>query len=169
MGNPQVTDAEIGWLAGMIDGEGSIAIQRCHHNTPSGRKGYYSPRCQVVNTDPALIATVVDLLTRFEVRFYITTNGSSDRRKELFTIRVDGMEDIARLLAVVTPHLRGEKYARARLLMQYVTARMRHGKNVKGNKFLSVPYTSEESAMAEALLHGNLNDCTRDGLVTTDA
>lgn len=161
MGNQQVTDAETGWLAGMIDGEGSVAIQRCHHNSPSGRRGYYSARCQVVNTDPLIIEAVVDVLRRLGIGHYITSHLAKARTKTLHTVRVDKFESIERLLSIVEPHLRGEKQAKARLLLPFVRSRMAHGKNVKGNKFLPIPYSPEETAMAERLWHWNLNDYTR--------
>ena len=161
MGNQQVTDADLGWLAGVVDGEGSIAIQRCHHNTPSGRRGYYSARCQVVNTDPGIIAAVLNMLACLDVGHYVTESARAGCRM-LITVRVDRFESIERLLVAISPHLRGEKRARAGLLLRFVRARMSHGKNVRGNRFLNVPYTVEEAATAEQLLHGNLNDYTRD-------
>lgn len=161
MGNQQVTDAELGWLAGMIDGDGSVAIQRCHHNTPSGKRGYYSPRCQVANTDPAIIAAAVSILERLGIGHYVTS-ATFGHHKQCLTVRVDRFESIERLLDTIGGYLCGEKKSRAILLLKFVRSRMSYGKNMKGNKCLNVPYTSAESAMAEQLLHGNLNDYTRD-------
>lgn len=53
----KVTDLQLGWLAGIIDGEGSISLNK------SFRRGYfqYSPNVTVCNTDRVMLDTIISL------------------------------------------------------------------------------------------------------------
>lgn len=66
-GNQQATQAEVGWLAGIIDGEGHIGISL--QNRKVSRS--VSVDLQIVNTDEALIEKVVSILRKLGVNPYI--------------------------------------------------------------------------------------------------
>lgn len=53
-----VTDTDLAWAAGIIDGEGSISLARCKRQ---GKDETYSLRVQVGNTDPRMILRLKEL------------------------------------------------------------------------------------------------------------
>ena len=54
-----VTDKDLGWLAGLFDGEGSICLQR------AGKYKY--PRIDIVNTERKLLEKAQAILDQLEI------------------------------------------------------------------------------------------------------
>ena len=63
MGNQQATEAEIGWLAGIIDGEGHIGLS----NQNSKKVRSVRVDLQIVNTDIKLIEKLVNILRKMSM------------------------------------------------------------------------------------------------------
>jgi hypothetical protein len=65
MGNPQasVTDLEIGWILGVVDGEGHIGLSK------GSRAGVYQPTVKFVNTNSRLIELLKTTLTKMFVPY----------------------------------------------------------------------------------------------------
>ncbi|MDE1852493.1 MAG: hypothetical protein KGI38_01965 [Thaumarchaeota archaeon] len=58
-----LTDVEKAWLAGVIDGEGSIFITKITPKTAHHRRGfYYSARLEIANSNPQFLLRVLELL-----------------------------------------------------------------------------------------------------------
>src|ERR1035437_9073884 len=65
-GTLAVTDFEVGWLAGIIDGEGTIAfsVYPLRHNGKILQDVRVKPQIIVTNTDKCLIEKVADIFGR---------------------------------------------------------------------------------------------------------
>ena len=134
IGNQQVTRIELGWLAGFIDGEGYIGIQRykTKHNHIC-----YSVAMQVTNTDEAMILRAQSIIQKIGVNPYIRTHGYGVRnqpdRKVVYVLVVHRMKPLETVLKKVTPFLSGKKQERAILVLEYCISRSQHF--IKGSHY----------------------------------
>lgn len=121
MGNPQATQAEIGWLAGIIDGEGHIGLSR--QGTKKGDA--IKTDLQIVNTDFALIDKVVDIMRRLGVNPYIRDRVHN---KETWAtnriVSVGRFAHIKIILDVCKEYLTGMKREKADVMMALIESRM---------------------------------------------
>lgn len=124
---------EAAYLAGIIDGEGTITI---HRHKQHGRVTYQlRPRLIVSNTD-------MRLMRHLEGRYggRIVAAQPKPRHKQAFLWRVCGMADILKLVEDVRPHLI-VKAAQADAMLSFI--RSRAAKNaVKAG----APYSDAEMA-----------------------
>lgn len=133
MGNQQ--ERSLAWLAGILDGEGSISVQV--YNLPDKRVRL-TPFVSVVNGDAGIIA---------ECERIIAEIGSTPRvcKKPLSTgavigiidcknLRVDGQEPVKVLLERVMPYLKSAKKKNAKIVLKYIESRSKNGfsRNAKG-------------------------------------
>ena len=139
-----VSDVEIGWLTGIIEGEGSIVMQisRRADRTQVLR---VQPRIIITNTDQAIIEKGVDILTRLGIGKYVrhtTTNnikhGALVKKsyKDITYLNIDGFRRLNKLLVVVTQHLVGDKRIRAEVMSEFINRRVTMAKNLNcgGNR-----------------------------------
>lgn len=125
MDNQQVTQLEIGWLAGFVDGEGYIGISeyKTRRRHPS-----YSCALQISNTDEAMILRAQNIIQRLGVNPYIRIHGHGLRNKPkskiVWVLVVHRMNKLIRILEVIIPHLTGSKKERGDLVFEYCKSRM---------------------------------------------
>ncbi len=126
MGNQQVTQIEIGWLAGFIDGEGYIGIQG--YKTRN-RHASYKCALQVSNTDEAMILKAQKIIQKVGTNPYIRTHGYGVRnqihRKIVLVLVVAKMSRLIPVLELVVPYLTGLKKERGELVLEYCRSRMK--------------------------------------------
>lgn len=127
--------AEIGWLAGIIEGEGSVTMnaRKKHWN---GWNGYgVDLKIYAVNTDAGIIEKCVQIIRKIGVEPYInerktvpipkkTNEGVYTSEKTILAVSVSRMVDILKVLHIVTPHMAGEKKSRSNLIMQFIQRRL---------------------------------------------
>lgn len=137
MGNPLTLENQLAYLAAMIDGEGTVTIERMG----GWRKGVerakgLSPRLYVTNTNPAIIQYVVDIIRKIGVTPHIKTNFSGGRNKRCYWVSVQGLTKVRKVLEAVMPYMVG-KLTQAQLILEFITFR---GDNPKGQKYCEVEY-----------------------------
>jgi hypothetical protein len=150
--NPQetLTDAECGWLAGMIEGDGYISFtaQTAAQKKKDGGL-VVMPKVGVTNTDALIIEKVKNLFDRLGGGSVVNECvGSPMSRKVAFDIRTNKLLTCCRVLTVILPHLAGEKSARARLILDFVSSRLDHR---------HCPYTAEEFATIREFFTNHVN------------
>lgn len=160
------------WLAAMVNGEGSIGLNKIWSTPPKRqRRRYLSARIAVVsNTDPAIVVRCIEILKMIDVHSYYIIEKDDGIHKCLFTLRVDRMEDIQTILTAILPYMVGEKKARGQLLLDYVRSRISRintpnpkWENVRPSqrhKKSNQPYNDRELAIAETFENWNPNDHT---------
>jgi len=127
IGNQQVTQIEIGWLAGFIDGEGYIGIQRykTRHDNMS-----HTVAMQISNTDEEMILRAQKIIQKMGVNPYIRKHGYGERNKPksktVWVLVVHRMQPLANVLETVKPFLTGAKKERAELVFEYCASRAAH-------------------------------------------
>jgi len=148
-GNPQVERArELGWLAGIIDGEGCITLARAqkkhHENTP-----WFLPLIHISNTDPYIISEIVRIMRKYELPFWLQHRRTGKyANKNLYLVMIDGMKRVKKLLDVVIPYLIGKK-EEAVTVREFIQYRSdKHGGNGTNS-----PYGEAEVAFFEKCKH----------------
>ena len=111
---------ELAYLAGIIDGEGSIGLysfKRSHGVTMHSR-------VSVVNTSQALIDYLASLLAKYGVPFHMQWRAPrSNRHRPTAFITVGRHSGVKKLLLLVRPFLVA-KTKQADLLLEYVESRL---------------------------------------------
>ena len=112
------TDAEIGYLAAMFDGEGYVGLQRAVH-----RKRFigYHARIGISNTDSNIIEKVQQIWNKLGINPHIYEKPSTVNpfRKVCMYIEVLKLSLIKETLEAVLPHLAGKR-ARAVMLLKFI-------------------------------------------------
>ena len=152
MGNQQVTEARIGWLAGIVDGEGSIMFGGTKRNDHH----IYTPIVTICNTDPGMILEITKIYESFGIAFYIQhrEGGSCTGnlgKKTLHQITVNRLSALSILLPLLIPSLI-TKRTKAVLMLQFVMKRL--PKKLYGSNG-SRRYTEDEIAVVESFRHPN--------------
>ncbi len=161
MDNQQVTQIELGWLAGFIDGEGYIGIQ-----IQKGKSKYttYQVAIQVSNTDMEMVLRAQTIIQKMGINPYIRTHGFGDRnqpnRKTVYVLIIRRMKGVSTVLKIVSPFLTGEKRERAILVLEYCLSRAES--HIRGSHYNQ--YTERESQIVDlcvAKQHRGTSETTR--------
>ena len=99
------------WLAGLIDGEGTISITR--HNANKYGHPYLGPLLQIANTDTRLLkraAEIIEHLTGKPSHKFVVTNPRDDltRRKLGYRLAVHTQWELLLVLPAIRPYLVGK-------------------------------------------------------------
>lgn len=148
MGNPQPTD--LSWLAGIWDGEGSILMVVRDGQTP--RK--YEPVVCVANTDHAMIVAILKIFLDLDCRCHVSVGWRPKSTKEVWTIRVQRLKEIQKLLGALIPYLVAKR-AKAELVKRWVDIRLQRTAETAKAK-----HGEDEILAAEHIRR--LNDLTQD-------
>lgn len=135
----KATEIEKAWLAGIIDGEGSIRID--YPRVQAGQKtGSAQPGVVITNTDWAIIERSVDICQRIGVNPHVSQRHGT--RLETKDVLVLGMPKIMVLLTAVMPYLTGNKSKQAILLYRFCEQRRQLDVNTLANRDRA--YTQEQ-------------------------
>lgn len=167
MGNQQATDAELGWLAGIIDGEGwlgmSIETEHWYRVGQNTRQKSIKVEIKVVNCDPLIIYRTAEIMAKLGVTLYIRQAGTEQRLKKnhalAYEVSIKRMAPVQRIITAIRPHLTGTKAERSDLILQFIALRQANpgipnpayangGKGRKGPGTIR-PYTDQELTLVE--------------------
>lgn len=148
------------WLAGIIDGEGTISL------TISNRADRFrsqtirtSPKVVIGNTDAGIIEGCVEALRVIGVGHYqrherrpggLVAGTMVKKFKPVTMIEISGFLRVRKLLHATREWLRGEKAQRAKLLLKFIEARIGRAEATRSAQNLS--YSKEDVAHALAFL-----------------
>jgi hypothetical protein len=127
MDNAEPTPSDIAWLAGVIDGEGSIIMNKQKGNAPHF--------CiNVANSCPILLDKVQRIFLQITGELYkvsekkVYNNSIVKPSKPCYQIGFRKGESILKTLSLILPHLTTKKN-RASLLFDFLTVRLSERKN----------------------------------------
>lgn len=166
MDNPQATDAELGWLAGIIDGEAWLGMSvetehwyRVGYNT---RQSSIKVEIKVTNCDPEIVYKTAAIMQKLDVNPYIRTQGAPTKvnHKQVYEVSTKRMAPVQRILTAVQPYLVGSKAERAALILRFIELRQNNpgirnpaytegGSGGRKGPATLRPYTDEELALVE--------------------
>lgn len=151
MGNQQ--ERSLAWMAGIIDGEGSISVQV--YTLPDGRVRL-TPFVSIVNSDFGILEECRRILEEMDVKFRDCrkplSEGSFAGKKICSNIRIDGQKPVYEFLPILLPYLKSEKKVKAAIVMAYLVSRMTNGiqRNEKGH-IKRLAYTRDEIEMVSSI------------------
>lgn len=119
MNNQQATLTDLAYLAGIIDGEGWVGLQKRLQK----RWITYKPALRVTNTDANIINRIYEIWEKIGVSGHIYENEQSSsvpNGKQIMNLQLNKGTDIQKVLEQVIPFLVGKK-ARAIMLVRYLT------------------------------------------------
>jgi hypothetical protein len=127
--NQQETAIAMGYIAGILDGEGSICLSVCERTQGRSRTLRVTPKVILTNTDMGIIEQCVTCLELLGVSKHIRharTNNSTfvNATKEVHYIEIFGNSRVKALLEQIAPFLGGTKRERAELIMRFVSRRI---------------------------------------------
>ena len=113
----QSAGKNLAWLAGFIEGDGSIGLgKHVQHNRTT-----YSPYIRISNTDALLIENCYKILDNLDLKYWLhskkTKNGTA------WDLQVKGFKRCQKLLPLLIPYLVGKKRKRAELTLEWITSR----------------------------------------------
>jgi len=126
LGNQQasVTEAELGWLAGIVDGEGYIGLQiewKTRRN-----QDRIGPQIHISNCDEAIILRARDIMRKIGINPYIrATKANSQIKRDQYRLQTKRYGVILRLLTILNPYLTGEKKGRGELVREFCEIRLK--------------------------------------------
>lgn len=121
MGNQQLalSPLDLAYIAGIIDGEGSISA---HRN--GNKKGlWYTPRLSVYNTDSDLIYWIRDCFQACGAGVYINEHLREHGRKKQYVLQVHRLKSLLLILPLIIPFLK-QKKQRAEWLLEFCQRRV---------------------------------------------
>jgi hypothetical protein len=129
-----ITDGELGWLAGIIDGEGSVRLYR----KPRGISHVVVLSVRVTNTMPAIIDSTVRIMRGLidnpnDVHVYQLTPSN---RKICWSVEITKRSAVLSVLTAVLPYLFGKRIE-AELLIEWCRERLKVRPGKGGGGLLS--------------------------------
>lgn len=121
MGNQQLApaDVDLAYLAGIIDGEGSVAMRR----NGNKKQLWFTPALNIYNTDRDLIYWCRDVLQALGAGVHVGQHTRAHGRKVQYVLTIQRMESLLNVLPRIIPFLRQKKY-RAELLLEFSQRRI---------------------------------------------
>lgn len=127
------TEAEIAWLAGIIEGEGTLMMGIWQHNGPT-RQPKVGLQVKIYNSDAGIIRKAASILELLTVGFHLKERemppmlkpdgeGHYTPKAPMLTLTVSKLAAVKDLLEKIRPWLFGEKSARADLMLQFLNKR----------------------------------------------
>lgn len=126
-------DTELAYLAGLVDGEGSIGLsyQTAKPSWKNKSCNHVRPQVDVVaNTNFELIRVVVKLLQGFSLSPRVVSYGTDKRNarwKAAWKVYLVTLDDKKKFLELIHPYLVGKK-AQAEMVMEFLSRRSSHHK-----------------------------------------
>jgi len=131
--NSRLSDLQVGYLAGIMDGEGTITF--VYHKSKTDVNVIHSPVvfvCAVANSNPLIIESVTSLLRALGIRHKVFTpkkEWNKKAKKRPYAVHVQGMDSAKAYLKVIGEYLSGKK-EQATLTLEYLERR-KEGQRVK--------------------------------------
>lgn len=138
MGNQQgkVSEIDIAWLAGFLDGEGCFDLQKAYAKGLK-REGSWRPRIRVVNTDIPTLETVTRIMDGLQAGQHVGWRFPQNKRwATSWEVEVAGFQRGHRFLVQITPFLHTKK-KQAEALLDFINLRADSG---NGHR----PYSAKE-------------------------
>lgn len=120
--NQQVTSYELGWLAGILDGEGHIGISRNPGNPKYGYN-HMRPVVDVGMTSAVGVLKIQDILRRMGIEAWVKEKKPGNKKhKTAYAVIISAYAKVKPLLELVSPYLVVKK-AQATLVLDYINRR----------------------------------------------
>ena len=138
----EISDSDLGYLAGLIDGEGSLGIGK---SMQRGRC-IFTPQIQMDNTDKKIMKKYIEILNKFglDKKPTITKRNHIRNWNDIYSVTIAKLTDIKSILESIKDVLVG-KHERALILLEFVNKRIdANHRETRDNGRFTKTYTGEE-------------------------
>lgn len=154
-------DTDLAWLAGIWDGEGSIALFT--HTERNGTQKICPTVC-VVNTDIAIINKARKILEEIGCNFVLQEyRPKNSRHSTRWVLTTRNQNYIVLFLEAVMPYLVSIKRQKAEILLDYTKRRLDKTKRLPSKG--STPYDDEDWSTFQKFQEIRSSQTTREALV----
>lgn len=123
--NQQVTDIELGWLAGIWDGEGTFGLSRQNRNNGV----YYNTKVSMENTSIPIIDECQRILKKAGIKYFIVARKAKTKKhKNRFVLQVVRHTEIVKFCQLVNDYLISKK-VQCELLEEFCNSRVENGRS----------------------------------------
>jgi hypothetical protein len=132
----EIPEVEKAWLAGIIEGDGSIGMGFQESPRAGGVRGFaVKPTIAFSNQDVLLVERVTQLLKALSGKNAMLRElaGNYPGSFPTMTVSLVGMKAVQAVLEAIHPYLYGMKSAKSRLLRQFLESRMARIRTAQGN------------------------------------
>lgn len=131
---PSEENIDIGWLAGIIEGEGSLGI---YFSKRKNGKPFPLYTIAIVNTDERILGKIKRFYDRIGI--YANINPKSAMgKKQCYELVVRRRADVERLVGIVEPFMIGYKKDKAQLMLEFFSKNPINTKKQDRSIFLRV-------------------------------
>lgn len=104
---PPSSSIKLGWLAGIIDGEGCLQLAKQKYRD----RFHYRPQIVIGNTNPKIIEEIRNIAKEFELPIYILEKRYRAMNSTSMTevVQIMGLKRVQKWLEIITPYLIGKK------------------------------------------------------------
>lgn len=154
IGNQQVTQTQLAWLAGIWDGDGHFSIRR----TAQGNKKapQYSPRIGICSADPITLTEIRRILDVLNIGYYFREKGQGDydgSKKQVWLVAIETMTNAVKLITAIKPYLIGKLF-QADCILEYCERRIKVADRKKVNNNQR-KYTEREFELVRLVYDAN--------------
>ena len=153
------SEAEVAWLGGIIEGEGTLSLSVYSRNEDPRKSRDFKITANVIlfNTDAGIIVKACEILDRMNISYYIVEkeqkpmlkpggDGFYTSKMPMLRILVKGMDSTLRLTGFLYPWLFGEKKHRCALIIKFLIGRL--SKIEARNGYKRIPYEVDDLRIA---------------------
>lgn len=130
-----VVDTDIAWLAGIVDGEGSVQLMNCKDGQ------HLKPRLSVVNCDISIInrcrLIAMDVLNDRTFSVYVNKRYGEFNKRTTFHISIDDGQLILKMLIQLLPYLTGKK-RQAELIVEFLSDRIKGSRYTNNDRVIQM-------------------------------
>jgi hypothetical protein len=116
MDNQQATDLELGWLSGIIDGEGCFTLAK-------GSNSGFSPGFKLVNTNEMIVTEVIFIFTKLKIPYFIYNSFRTGKQRPAKRIEVNGIKRLKYTIELLLPYLMAKKLE-AQFMLDWINIRL---------------------------------------------
>lgn len=136
------TEAELGWFAGLLEGEGCITFFK---QPRKNGKFDIITGIQVTNTDINIINKLVDILNKTDLSWFLRNKKVySKNHSECYYLECRQHTMLKRSLELLIPYMYGNKKAKANLVLDFLNKRIE--RSVEKGKH-NTPYSEDEVSL----------------------
>lgn len=150
---PSISAFELGWMCGIIDGEGCFGIWK-----RGGERKDFKPGFRMANTSKELVDTFCKLLDNLSCAYHITYyKPRSETTKEYWVVTIEGFKRLQKFLPLVKDFL-VEKKQQANLINEWIEGR--------ATKWHRAEYSEKELEIVDILSKKNFRGKRNEGSTT---
>lgn len=99
-------ERQLGWLGGIIDGEGTITIRVKERK---GQSTFLTPVISMVNTDKLLMDTFTDILKEYNIPHWVSYYEPTKNWKPRWQVQIGGLRRCQKALPIIKDYLVAKK------------------------------------------------------------